>query len=208
MNKLPVARAPVSAWLAQLPSVDKLLSLKPSEEWLAHYGRDEVLRVIRSTLSLVRQECLENKRVVQPDVESLLEQIAQTLKTRATPNLRRVINLTGTVLHTNLGRAVMPPEVIEAMGMLPSISKRERVKHHPAMPYAQIPALFQRIGITPVLSAIALLLCVLTATRTSETIEAKWEEFDFDDAVWTIPKERMKKGCALRRSHQINRWMF
>lgn len=115
MNKLPVARAPVSAWLAQLPSVDKLLSLKPSEEWLAHYGRDEVLRVIRSTLSLVRQECLENKRVVQPDVESLLEQIAQTLKTRATPNLRRVINLTGTVLHTNLGRAVMPPEVIEAM---------------------------------------------------------------------------------------------
>ena len=115
MNKLPVARAPVSEWLAQLPSVDKLLSLKPSEEWLTQYGRDEVLRVIRSTLSLVRQECLDHKRVTQPDVESLLAQIAQTLKTRATPNLRRVINLTGTVLHTNLGRAVMPPEVIEAM---------------------------------------------------------------------------------------------
>jgi L-seryl-tRNA(Ser) seleniumtransferase len=115
MNKLPVARAPVSEWLTQLPSVDKLLSLKPSEEWLTEYGRDEVLRVIRSTLSLVRQECLDNKRVTQPDVESLLAQIAQTLKARATPNLRRVINLTGTVLHTNLGRAVMPPEVIEAM---------------------------------------------------------------------------------------------
>jgi L-seryl-tRNA(Ser) seleniumtransferase len=115
MNKLPVARAPVSEWLAQLPSVDKLLSLKPSEEWLTQYGRDEVLRVFRSTLSLVRQECLDNKRVTQPDVESLLAQIGQTLKTRATPNLRRVINLTGTVLHTNLGRAVMPPEVIEAM---------------------------------------------------------------------------------------------
>jgi len=115
MNKLPVARAPVSEWLAQLPSVDKLLSLKPSEEWLTQYGRDEVLRVIRSTLSLVRQECLDNKRVTQPDVESLLSQIGQTLKTRATPKLRRVINLTGTVLHTNLGRAVMPPEVIEAM---------------------------------------------------------------------------------------------
>jgi integrase len=83
--------------------------------------------------------------------------------------------------------------------LLPSISKRQRVKHHAAMPYAQIPALFQTIGITPVLSAKALLLCVLTATRTSETIEAKWDEFDFDKAIWTIPKERMKKG----REHRV-----
>ena len=63
----------------------------------------------------MRQECLDDKRATQPEVEGLLEQIAQTLKKRATPNLRRVLNLTGTVLHTNLGRAVMPPEVIEAM---------------------------------------------------------------------------------------------
>jgi integrase len=83
--------------------------------------------------------------------------------------------------------------------LLPSISKSQRVKHHPAMPYDQIPALFQAIGITPLLSAKALLLCVLTATRTSETIEAKWEEFDFDKAIWTIPKERMKKG----REHRV-----
>ncbi len=83
--------------------------------------------------------------------------------------------------------------------LLPSISKRQRVKHHAAMPYAQVPALFQSIGITPVLSAKALLLCVLTATRTSETIEAKWEEFDFEKAIWTIPKERMKKG----REHRL-----
>jgi integrase len=83
--------------------------------------------------------------------------------------------------------------------LLPSISKRQRVKHHPAMPYAQVPALIQAIGITPVLSAKALLLCVLTATRTSETIQAKWEEFDFERAIWTIPKERMKKG----REHRV-----
>ena len=115
MNKLPVARAPVSEWLTQLPSVEKLLSLDRSQDWLAQYGRDELLRVIRSTLSKVRQECLDDKRATQPEVEGLLEQSAQTLKKRATPNLRRVLNLTGTVLHTNLGRAVMPPEVIEAM---------------------------------------------------------------------------------------------
>jgi L-seryl-tRNA(Ser) seleniumtransferase len=115
MNNLPVARAPVSEWLAQLPSVDKLVTHERSQDWLLQYGRDEVLRVIRSTLSLVRQECLEHKRSLQPDLKLVLDEVAQTLKRRATPNLRRVINLTGTVLHTNLGRAVMPPEVIEAM---------------------------------------------------------------------------------------------
>ena len=115
MNKQPVARAPVSEWLAQLPSVDKLVTHERSQAWLDHYGRDEVLRVMRSTLSLVRQECLENKRSIQPDLKVVLDQVAQKLETRATPNLRRVLNLTGTVLHTNLGRAVMPPEVIEAM---------------------------------------------------------------------------------------------
>ena len=115
MNNPTVARAPVSEWLSQLPSVDKILLLDRAQEWLEEYGRDEVLRVTRSTLSLLRQALVEQKRVTAPELETLLDEIAATLKTRATPNLRRVLNLTGTVLHTNLGRAVMPPEVIEAM---------------------------------------------------------------------------------------------
>jgi L-seryl-tRNA(Ser) seleniumtransferase len=115
MNNPTVARAPVSEWLSQLPSVDKILLLDRAQEWLDQYGRDEVLRVTRSTLSLLRQALVEQKRVTAPELETLLDEIAATLKTRATPNLRRVLNLTGTVLHTNLGRAVMPPEVIEAM---------------------------------------------------------------------------------------------
>jgi integrase len=77
--------------------------------------------------------------------------------------------------------------------LLPTISKRRRVKHHPAMPYLDIPALFKTIGVNPILSAQALLFCILTATRTSETIEAKWSEFDFEKELWVIPKDRMKK---------------
>lgn len=82
--------------------------------------------------------------------------------------------------------------------LLPTISKRRRVQHHAAMPYAQVPALIQTIGANPALSAKALLLCILTATRTTETIEAKWEEFDFDNKLWIIPKERMKRSIEHR----------
>jgi integrase len=77
--------------------------------------------------------------------------------------------------------------------LLPNISKRRRVKHHPAMPYPEIPALFKTIGANPILSAKAMLFCILTATRTTETIAAKWDEFDFEKALWIIPKDRMKK---------------
>lgn len=77
--------------------------------------------------------------------------------------------------------------------LLPKISKRRRQKHHAAMPYSLVPNLFTATGAHPSLSAKAMLFCVLTATRTSETIEASWNEIDFENQTWTIPKERMKK---------------
>ena len=48
------------------------------------------------------------------------------------------------------------------------------------------------------MSAITLVLTILTACRTSEVLEAKWDEFDLDKAIWVIPKERMKAGHAHR----------
>jgi integrase len=77
--------------------------------------------------------------------------------------------------------------------LLPAISKRRRVTHHPALPYPQVPAMFTVIGANPSLSAKALLFCVLTATRTTETIEARWTEIDIENQLWIIPKARMKK---------------
>jgi integrase len=51
----------------------------------------------------------------------------------------------------------------------------------------------------PALAALALELAVLTATRTSEVLKAKWAEFDLEAGLWTIPAERMKA----RREHRV-----
>ncbi len=115
MNPKPVARAPVSELLSQLPSVDKLLLSEPASGWIAQYGRDELLRCIRFVLNALRQNISSNDVLVAPTEQELLVQMDARLVARGRPNLRRVSNLTGTVLHTNLGRAVMPDEVIEAM---------------------------------------------------------------------------------------------
>jgi integrase len=66
--------------------------------------------------------------------------------------------------------------------------------HHAAMPYADVPAFVKRLravqdGNT---AALALEFLILTATRSGETLGAKWDEINLDAATWTVPKERMK----------------
>lgn len=71
--------------------------------------------------------------------------------------------------------------------------------HHAALPYADMPAFMADLRARPALAALALELAVLTATRTSEVLNAKWTEFDLDAGLWTIPAERMKA----RREHRV-----
>lgn len=71
---------------------------------------------------------------------------------------------------------------------------RAAKQHHAAMPYGDLPAFFCELSKDRDFSAKALVLTILCATRTSETLNATWNEFDLDAATWTIPAERMKAG--------------
>jgi integrase len=71
--------------------------------------------------------------------------------------------------------------------------------HHAAMPFADLPAFMGKLRVAEGLAARALEFTILTAARSGETYGARWEEFDFDAKVWTVPAERMKAG----RIHRI-----
>ncbi|MBT2747148.1 MULTISPECIES: site-specific integrase [unclassified Lysobacter] len=77
---------------------------------------------------------------------------------------------------------------------LPKASKIKKVKHHAAMPYAEVPALMAKLRKRTGRSAKALRFTILTAVRTEETTGSDWREFDLDKAKWVIPPERMKGG--------------
>ncbi len=81
---------------------------------------------------------------------------------------------------------------------LPPRSKAQKVKHHPALPYVKLPAFMELLRSQAGLSARALEFCIFTATRSSETLNARWAEIDLGEAAWTIPAERMKAGKAHR----------
>ena len=82
--------------------------------------------------------------------------------------------------------------------LLPKQKKAGKVKHHAALPFADLPnfigALRQQKGI----GAAALEFVILTASRTSEVIGATWSEINFETRVWSIGQERMKAGRAHR----------
>jgi integrase len=78
--------------------------------------------------------------------------------------------------------------------LLPARSKVRKVRHHPALPYAELPDFMVALRGQEGVSARALEFTILTAARTGETIGAKWSELDLADKIWTIPAERMKAG--------------
>lgn len=82
--------------------------------------------------------------------------------------------------------------------MLPKPSKVRKVAHHAALPFAALPAFYEDLAADKSGAARALQLIILTATRTNETLQATWKEFDLDGKVWTIPGERMKAGVEHR----------
>ena len=78
--------------------------------------------------------------------------------------------------------------------LLPERRKMARVKHHAALPYVEIPAFMTELRTRIGLSARALEFTILTASRTSETVNARWTEIEAAAKLWTIPAERMKTG--------------
>jgi len=83
--------------------------------------------------------------------------------------------------------------------LLPKRSKVQKVEHRAALPYADMPEFMTKLHLRQGLSARALELQILTATRPGEAAGAQWDEFDVPAAMWIIPADRMKAG----KEHRI-----
>ena len=98
------ASAGVRAGRAALPSVDRVLRGSGASTLIELHGRALVVDAVRSMLADYRS------RRQGASVEAVLTDCGERLARMAQPSQRRVFNLTGTVLHTNLGRAPLPEE--------------------------------------------------------------------------------------------------
>ena len=121
----PTVKEPPAASLRALPSLERLMS-KPTAQFLAErFGRQLTLGALRQALTDLRARLLAADHIDSPSntvsaVDSLIATAAASLELQTQAHLCAVFNMTGTVLHTNLGRALLPPEALEAMRMAAS----------------------------------------------------------------------------------------
>jgi L-seryl-tRNA(Ser) seleniumtransferase len=91
----------------RLPAVDRMLRHDRIAPLLAQFGHHEVVEVVRAELAACRTAG------TLPDESQIADAVSGRLAARARPALRPLFNLTGTVLHTNFGRALLPEEAVE-----------------------------------------------------------------------------------------------
>jgi L-seryl-tRNA(Ser) seleniumtransferase len=98
--------------LRTLPAVDQILRLPVAAKWIEEYGRPLVLEALRASLDEAREQYPRTQHV--PDETALLASAQRQLQAWTTPTLLPVINASGVVLHTNLGRAPLSAAALQA----------------------------------------------------------------------------------------------
>jgi len=101
--------------LRQIPKVDELLRNSALAESIAQYGDRAVTEAVRAELDGLRQGILAGQICAMPELSALCQRIAKRAQGDALPSFRRVINGTGIILHTNLGRACLSEKAARAV---------------------------------------------------------------------------------------------
>jgi L-seryl-tRNA(Ser) seleniumtransferase len=112
---------PALASAADIPSLDRILNDPAFEGLLSAHGRTQVTGALRAHLAELREAVLAG--TVSPAAlqsDALADLIGARLANVARPRMRPVFNLSGTVLHTNLGRALLPDEAVQAVARVMS----------------------------------------------------------------------------------------
>lgn len=102
--------------LRSLPSVDQILKTDVASNWIEEYGRSLTVESIRTVLNGVRIRYPQEGQI--PDRDTLITHINLLLTSWGTPSLIPVINATGVIIHTNLGRAPLSESAIQAMNLV------------------------------------------------------------------------------------------
>jgi len=195
-----------------IPAVDALLRAPPFEPLIRDFGRAQVLACLRRLLSEQRDRLAAARSPVAPDEETLAAECQQRLEAARRPSMRAVFNLTGTVLHTNLGRALLPPQAVAAAVQamerpvtleydLEGAGRGERDDHVQAR-LLELTGAEAAVVVNNNAAAVYLALNALAAGR--EVVVSRGELVEIGGS-FRVPEIMASAGCILREVGTTNR---
>ncbi len=197
--------------MRKLPSVDEVMKSPHGLKWLKSYPRRYILRAIRDIIAFKRGEILEgftpdvSLNTIAGDIEIKIEKLVER-------RLKPVINATGVVIHTNLGRAPLPLEVLNnIMDVAAGYSNLEynleegrRGERYDHVRWILKDITGAEDAVVVNNNAAAVLLCLSTIARGREVVVSRGELIEIGGA-FRIPDVMLQSGALLKEVGTTNR---
>jgi len=198
--------------LRAIPKTDELLSDIRLQDAMETCGRTPVVEVVRQAQDQLRQRILGGDETVCTDADSVISMVLRLLRQQNLPSLRRVINATGVILHTNLGRAPLCPEAAEAACSVAgnySTLEYNCATGSRGSRYSHVENLLCRLcGTEAALvvnnNASAVLLVLGALAKGGEVVVSRGELVEIGGA-FRVPDVMEQSGCTLREVGTTNK---
>jgi len=198
--------------LKSIPKVDKVLEWPGVQPLLQVKPRPLVLKAVRSVLEALRQEALATEPVALPSQDILTSRIATEVERFGTPSLKRVVNGTGVVIHTNLGRSPLPESVRELLNGIAfgysnlefNLAEGERGSRHSHVENLLCELTGAEAALVVNNNAAAVLLALASMAAGKEVVVSRGELVEIGGS-FRIPDVMRQSGALLREVGTTNR---
>jgi len=201
--------------LAKIPSVDEILKSPDGEKWLEYHPRKIVLGAVREVLELKRKEIMSKNQTGEISVESISTGLEHAIKERAAYKLKPLINATGVVIHTNLGRSILSDKALDNIRHVAGsysnleyeLSGGKRDKR-----YSRIKNIIRELSgaedaIVVNNNAAAVFICLNTFAKGMEVVVSRGELVEIGGS-FRIPDIMKSSGAFLREVGTTNKTHF
>ena len=197
--------------LRELPSIDRLLNHARCAALLIRYNRDYVTQKFRAALDQLRANIRQGKGQLLND-DAILDQVEAQIEMESRPGHIRVVNATGTILHTNLGRALLSRAAIDAMVAVAGtpinleydLVAGKRGKREETLQQLLVDLTGAEAATVVNNNAAAVLLGLNSLAQGKEVIVSRGELIEIGGA-FRIPEIMAKSGAILREVGATNR---
>lgn len=209
-----MAKSEIQELLSRLPSVDEVLKSDHCKMWHERYPRRYVVQAIREIIDIRRKEIISGT-IRDTSIEEMVPDIELLIERLSSPSLRPVINATGVVIHTNLGRSILSEKVMDNVLRIATsycnleydLAEGKRGKRYSHIKRLLIEVTGAEDGLAVNNNAAAVLLCLNEMAKGKEVIVSRGELIEIGGS-FRIPDVMLSSGAILREVGTTNKTHF